>query len=38
MDTFKKNGFIFFRINRDIKLIINKINKIMINYKKKKLK
>lgn len=35
MDTLKKNGFIFFRINRDIKLIINKINKIIINYKKK---
>ena len=35
MDTLKKNGFIFFRINRDIKLIINKINKIIIDYKKK---
>ncbi len=35
MDTFKKNGFIFLRINRDIKLIINKINKIIIDYKKK---
>ena len=36
MDTFKKNGFIFIRINKDIKLIINKINKLILNYKKRK--
>ena len=35
MDTLKKQVY-FFRINRDIKLIINKINKNIINYKKLK--
>ncbi len=34
MQTLKKNGFIFFKINKDTKLLINKINKLIGNYKK----
>ena len=33
---FKKNGYIFFKLNNKTKLLITKINNLIIKYKKEK--